>query len=75
LEARLAPVSWSDLVGVLRKLGFDGPYRGGKHPYMVKGDVVLTLPNPHRETVSVDLLRRILKQGGISREEWLGAWQ
>jgi predicted RNA binding protein YcfA (HicA-like mRNA interferase family) len=60
-----------DLVRRLRELGFEGPYRGGKHPYMVKGDLVLTIPNPHRKEISVDLLRRILKRAGISREEWL----
>lgn len=69
--ARLTPVSWMDLVRRLRELGFEGPYRGGKHPYMVKGDLVLTIPNPHRKEISVDLLRRILKRAGISREEWL----
>jgi hypothetical protein len=31
------------------------------------------IPNPHGEDVSVDLLARILKQAGISREEWLNA--
>jgi predicted RNA binding protein YcfA (HicA-like mRNA interferase family) len=70
--ARLAPVSWEDLVRGLRRFGFDGPYRGGKHPYMVKGDLVLTIPNPHRKEISVDLLRRILKRAGIAKEEWLG---
>jgi predicted RNA binding protein YcfA (HicA-like mRNA interferase family) len=69
--ARLTPVSWADLVRRLRELEFEGPYRGGKHPYMVKGDLVLTIPNPHRKGISVDLLRRILKRAGISREEWL----
>jgi predicted RNA binding protein YcfA (HicA-like mRNA interferase family) len=68
--ARLTPVSWVDLVRGLRKLGFEGPYRGGRHPYMVKGDLVLTIPNPRKE-IGVDLLRRILKRGGISRDEWL----
>jgi len=37
---------------------------------MVKGDLVLTIPNPHRLEISVDLLVRILRQAGISREEW-----
>lgn len=69
--ARLTPVSWLDLVRRLRELEFEGPYRGGKHPYMVKGDVVLTIPNPHRKGISVDLLQRILKRGGIATEEWL----
>jgi hypothetical protein len=44
---------------------------GGKHPFMIKGELVLTIPNPHHKEMSVDLLSRILKQAGISREEWL----
>lgn len=31
LGARLTPVSWLELVRCLQKLGFDGPYKGGKH--------------------------------------------
>jgi len=69
--ARLTPVSWEDLVKRLRKLGFEGPYRGGKHPYMVKGDLTVAIPNPHRREIGVDLLRRILKQAVVSREKWL----
>lgn len=68
---KLNPVSWKVLVKRLKKLGFDGPYSGGKHPFMVKNDVVLTIPNPHKAVISVDLLSRILRQGKISREEWL----
>jgi len=51
--------------------GFDGPYQGGKHPYMIKGELVLTIPNPHPEDISVDLILRIIRQAGISREDWL----
>jgi predicted RNA binding protein YcfA (HicA-like mRNA interferase family) len=69
--AKLLPVTWVELVRGLRRFGFDGPYQGGKHPYMVKSELVLTLPNPHRTQVSMDLLSRILKQAGITREEWL----
>jgi len=68
--ARLMPVSWEDLVKRLRKLGFEGPYRGGKHPYMVKADLTLTIPNPHLREIGVDLLRRILRQAELSREKW-----
>jgi len=68
---KLTPVSWKELVRRLRQLGFEGPFKGDRHPYMVKGDLVLTIPNPHRREISVDLLARILKQAGISREEWL----
>jgi len=45
--SKLSPISWKDLVRHLRKFGFDGPYQQGKHPYMIKGDLVLTIPNPH----------------------------
>lgn len=65
------PVSWTELVKRLRRLGFEGPYRGGKHPYMVKESLVLTIPNPHRREIGVALLSRILKRAGVIREEWL----
>lgn len=39
---------------------------------MRKGDLVLTIPNPHKGAIGIDLLTRILKQARISREEWLG---
>lgn len=74
-KAKLTPVSWSDLVKTLQNLGFDGPYYGGKHPFMVKGDLVLTIPNLHRKEIGVDLLVRILKQAGVSREDWFKAYQ
>lgn len=69
--AKLVPVSWRNLVKRLRELDFEGPFEGGKHPYMLKGDLVLTLPNPHRGDVGTDLLKRLLQQAGLSREEWL----
>ena len=68
---KLIPVRWNVLVKRLNKLGFEGPYSGGKHPFMVKNDLVLTIPNPHKAVISVDLLSRILRQAKISREEWL----
>jgi hypothetical protein len=37
-----------DLIAGLRALGFQGPFSGGKHEFMVRGDLVLTIPNPHR---------------------------
>ncbi len=65
------PVSWKQLVKRLKDLGFEGPFSGGKHPYMIKGDLVLTLPNPHKKEIGVDLLSRILKQADIKKQEWL----
>ena len=69
--AELSPPSWADLVRRLRKLGFDGPYQGGKHPYMIKGNLVLTIPNPHRREIGVALLSRILRRAGVTKEKWL----
>jgi predicted RNA binding protein YcfA (HicA-like mRNA interferase family) len=37
---------------------------------MVKGDLALTIPNPHQKDVGRELLARILRQAGVSKEEW-----
>ncbi len=64
------PIARKDLIRALRRAGFDGPYSGGKHPFMLKGDLTLTVPNPHHGDIGRELLTRILRQAGISREEW-----
>ncbi len=69
--SKLNPVSFIELVQKLRKFDFVGPYSGGKHLYMLKNDIRLTIPKPHRKEIGVDLLKRILKQAGIRREDWL----
>ena len=71
--SRLTPVSYRELVRKMRNLGFEGPYSGRKHPYMIKGDLFLIIPNPHKEEIGVGLLAEILKRGNIDREEWLSA--
>jgi len=37
---------------------------------MQRGTLVVRIPNPHQGDISQALLLRILKQAGISREEW-----
>jgi len=64
------PVKRRDLVRHFRRLGFEGPYSGGKHQFMVRGDTTMRLPNPHQADVGRELLARILRQAGIDREEW-----
>lgn len=59
-----------ELVRYLQQIGFNGPFSRGKHQYMKRGDVTLIIPNPHQGDISRDLLARILRQAGISREEW-----
>jgi len=68
---KLKEVSHKDLLKGLRSFGFEGPMSGGKHLYMVKANLRLTIPNPHREKIGVDLLLRLLRQAGIPKEEWI----
>jgi predicted RNA binding protein YcfA (HicA-like mRNA interferase family) len=59
-----------ELISSLKKAGFQGPYSGGKHQYMVKGELRLTIPNPHQGDISISLLSKILRQANIGRDEW-----
>lgn len=66
---RIGPITRSDLIRYLRQLGFSGPRAGGKHEFMLRGKLKLTLPNPHRGDISKGLLSRLLRDSGIL-EEW-----
>ena len=70
----LSPTTRVVLIRQLRKLGWEGPKTSKGHDYMVKGRRKVHIPNRHqRKDVGVPLLREILKQAGVSREEWLNA--
>jgi predicted RNA binding protein YcfA (HicA-like mRNA interferase family) len=69
---KLTPISWSALVQRLRQLGFEGPYSGSKHPQMRRDNLTIIIPNPHQGDISVGLLQRILRQAGVTRDEWFG---
>ncbi len=64
------PTKRSDLIKSLKKAGFEGPFSGGRHEFLVKGQLRLTLPNSHQGEIGRELLTRILRQANISREEW-----
>ncbi len=64
------PIKRPDLIRALREAGFDGPLAGGKHQFMVRGELRLVIPNPHSGEIGRDLLARLLRQAGITREEW-----
>jgi len=53
------PVRRRELIAALRTAGFSGPYSGGKHQFIQKGELVLAIPNPHRGDISVGLLKII----------------
>ena len=67
---RLPPVSWKQFVRRLRTLGFEGPFPGGRHPYMQRGTHTVTIPNSHDGDISSGFLLRLLRQAEVTREEW-----
>jgi len=64
------PVKRRDLIANLRRLSFSGPYSGGKHEFMQRTQVSVALPDPHQSDIGRELLVRILREAGVSREEW-----
>jgi predicted RNA binding protein YcfA (HicA-like mRNA interferase family) len=64
------PIKRRDLVHYLRQAGFEGPYSGGKHQIVLKGNITLRLPNPHQSDIGKEFLARILRQARISKDEW-----
>jgi predicted RNA binding protein YcfA (HicA-like mRNA interferase family) len=64
------PIKRKELIKALKKAGFEGPHAGGKHEFLVKGELRLIVPNPHQSEISKDLLLRILRQADIDRAEW-----
>jgi predicted RNA binding protein YcfA (HicA-like mRNA interferase family) len=64
------PIKRRDLIRSLKQLGFEGPYSGGKHQFMVRGENTIRVPNPHQADLGVELLARILRHAGIDRGEW-----
>jgi len=66
----LGPVKRKELIRRLRQAGFEGPYAGGNHQYMQRGQDTVRIPNPHQADIGKSLLARILREAGISRREW-----
>lgn len=67
---KFGPISRRNLIRYLRQLGFEGPYPGGKHHYMIRETTRLAIPNPHRGDIDRGLLLMILQQADISRAIW-----
>jgi len=56
----LKSISWRNLAKKFQRLGFDGPYSGGRHLFMLKEELKVRIPNPHRGDISRHLLAEIL---------------
>ncbi len=67
----MEPVSRRELIRRFRILGFKGPVSGGRHDFMQKGPLKVHVPNPHGSTtIGGSLVKEILRQAGITKEEW-----
>ncbi|OGO35799.1 MAG: hypothetical protein A2Z03_04680 [Chloroflexi bacterium RBG_16_56_8] len=66
----VGPVKRKGLIRYFRLLGFVGPFAGGRHQYMVRGQIRVAIPNPHQRDIGVELLLRILRLAGIEKPEW-----
>ncbi len=63
-------ISWRKFVQNFRKLGFEGPYSGGRHMFMKKGPLKIHIPHKHKSEISAGLMAEILRQAKIDKIEW-----
>jgi len=64
------PVSRRELIQKLKRLGFVGPFTGGRHQFMERKGFKIIIPNPHGKDIGSSLLARILRDIEISSEEF-----
>lgn len=64
-------LSRRELIRRFKALGYTGPFSGGRHQFMVKGEKKIRIPNPHGSgDVHISLVKEILRQARISETEW-----
>jgi predicted RNA binding protein YcfA (HicA-like mRNA interferase family) len=66
----LPRVSGAATVRALEKLGFSQVRQRGSHVVLRRGDTVTVVPL-HRHDLAIGTLRGILKQAGVSAEEFI----
>jgi len=71
--SRLTPLKSREVIRKLRRLGFDGPIPGGHHVRMVhlENGQIIPIPVHSGKDIGVGLIREIIRQVGITRDEWL----
>lgn len=67
---RFGPIKRKDLIYCMTQLGFEGPYAGKKHQFMIKDGITVRLPNPHKSDIGKGLLGKVLRQARIERDQW-----
>jgi predicted RNA binding protein YcfA (HicA-like mRNA interferase family) len=69
---KLPHLSGAQIIRILERLGFVVVRQNGSHVVLRKGSSVCVVPN-HKE-VKVGTLSGVLRQAGLSAEEFLRAW-
>ncbi len=69
---KLSSESPRTVIQKLRRLGFEGPFGGGKHVFMRHPvtRVKITVPVHQGRDIPLGTLRAIVRQAGVSVEEW-----
>jgi len=68
---KLSPINSKELIKILEKQGFTQVHQKGSHVRMVHADGrKTTVPVHSGEKVGVGLLRKILRDSGISRSDF-----
>jgi len=63
------PIKRRALIKAPKQAGFEGPMSGSRHQFMLKGELTVFIPNPHRGDIGKDLLARLLRQARISPDQ------
>ncbi len=64
-------ISRKELIQRFKALGYSVPFSGGRHQFMIKGKKKIRIPNPHKSNdIHIGLVKEILRQAGISNDEW-----
>lgn len=73
--SRWTPCKRTEFIRKLRRLGFDGPFSGTRHQFMIYGEKRLAIP-PNAE-YSVAQLRMMVREAGliVGRSIALDEWQ
>lgn len=65
------PISRKELIRRFHSLGFAGPVSGKRHQFVVKGELKVRIPNPHKGgQIDWSIVKEILRQAGIKASDW-----
>jgi len=72
--SRWTPCKRREFIRRLRQLGFDGPFSGARHQFMISGDHRLTIPSNVEYSVAQLKIMIQEAEGILGREITLEEW-